>query len=138
MIDRERLRRLTQSNSIISSNKNDQLGPNELKIGDVDTNIVLGTKSIATNSSNPADPGFSFSDKGSEVRHGAKLAFDGDFKKTHFLKGEQILNPLGNYRASSTSDPLPTIMSVLGINGLPALDEEFRDALDNLRSLYGL
>lgn len=138
MIDWDRIEKLSTPDNILNTYNNDQLAPGEIKVGDVNSNITLGARSIESNSANPADPGFSFSDKGSEIRQGAKLDLDGDYKKFFFKKGEQQLHPLGNIKASSTTDPLPTIMPTLRTELLSSLDVDFRKAIDNLRSLYAI
>jgi hypothetical protein len=104
----------------------------ERKFGHGFNNLVIGSGSIRTNNASPANPGFSLGDDGSIFRHGRHLDFDGDFTRIFFRSGDQQLNPLGSAKASSTTDPLPTIVPSMRVLYDPLLAKDAAEVLTRL------
>lgn len=134
-MNRERLERLSKDGSILDKYSKDRLPQGAAKLGEGMDNVVLGADYIETNSSHPRDPGLRLGAEGSSIRHGAKLDMEGDYQKLFFKRGEQQLNQLGDKKASSTTDPLPTVMPTLRNELGPFVDPDFRAALDGIRAL---
>lgn len=134
-MDLDKIKRLAEPGSIIDKYSTDQLQNDEVKIGDGLANIVLSDGKIESNSPAPGNPGFKFTNKGSNIRQGAKLDLDGDFKRLYFKNGEQQLNPMGNTKASCTTDPLPTIVPTLRPELEMFMDKDFMSAFDKLKQL---
>lgn len=134
-INIEKLNSLAGNKSIIDTYDDANTPYGSTKLGEGLSNIVVGKDSIQSNLPIPGNPGFSFSANSSKINLGKKLDFDGDFKRIFFQGGGQQFNPLGNTKASSTSDPLPTILPSLRPETLGLLAPDFQKALDNIMKL---
>ena len=129
------LNNLSDSRSVLERHDDSRLPKGAIKFGRGVNNIVITRDSVQTNSSNPVNPGFHFGPEGSMIRHGNHLDLDGSYTKFFFKGGEQQLNPLGSQRASSTTDPLPTIVSTLRGTSDAFLNAEIVDLIKSITSL---
>ena len=130
---RDKLQKLVGGN--LSRYAEDFLAPGATKIGDGLENIVLSPDKMESNSPTPANAGFSFSSQGSKVRQGSKLDVEGDYQKVFFKNGEQQLNPMGHIKASSTTDPLPTILTSFRADFLSFFTDDLQSLLAPLRAV---
>lgn len=134
-MNQERLTRLSRKGGILDRYSDASLPEEAIKLGEGFHNIVIGKDFVESNLAHPADTGFRFSPNGSELRQGARLDLEGSFQKLFFKGGGEQLNPLGNAKASSTSDPLPLIVQSLRQDLLGLLTKDFQELLSKIRSI---
>jgi hypothetical protein len=132
-----RLNNLSESSSIISRSNQGILGPGQVKLGIGYNNIVVGEGYVASNQESPYDPGFEFTRAGTRLTVGPSLRIDKDYKKTSFDNGRQMLHPLGDTLASTTANPLPTIMPRLQDGDMWAFSPSGAKALNYIRQVLG-
>lgn len=107
---RSRIARLAEDKTVLEKHTQDSLRLGEVKIGPPTANIVLDENSLVSHLGNTNNPGFSFKPGGSQLRVGRHAKIDQDFRHVYFKNGLESLNPMGDTKASSTTDPLPTIV----------------------------
>lgn len=134
-MDLARLAKLAAPGSILDKYSAASLPEGGAKVGEGLENIVIGKDFIESNSQHPTNPGFHFGVRGSELRQGPHLDIEGDYKKVFFKGGDQQLNPLGNIKASSTTDPLPTVVPSLRSELTLLLSPDLQKVLELLKSL---
>ena len=134
----DRMRALSSEKSIIARLDTDgQLQPGEAKIGYTYDNIVVGPNGIFGNRNDPTAPGFSFEESGSVLRTGPVMRTTAPFNKILFNNGQERLNPLGSVKASSSTDPLPTIVPVLPSSADWLLNSTGQEAMAIFKLLSG-
>lgn len=132
-MNQDRLARLATPGGVLRKNADGYLPKGAEKLGKGPGSVVVGPEILESHLDHPTDPGFVFTPRGSLLRQGPRLDLAGGYQTLFFREGGEQLNPLGHVKASSTTDPLPTIVPSLRPGLLALVAGDFQKLLGALR-----
>jgi len=128
-------RRLKQLNKTFEEKRDiNRLLKGETKLGETGNCMVVGPGRLTTHQEAPANAGWTFTNKDGELR-AENLVMTTNWERVYFTGGLHRLNPLGEETASSTTDPLPTIVPNFPQDSIWALSGLVQTALQSLKDL---